>query len=189
MIVLPWLKDGSECGFIFRILAKSITKLLIFIIQNWQNRSIVKTILAMIQFLIYCEIMYVVHYKNHFVLEINILQAVHWLSTKVPQNFKLWSYPVSLTKTKVVDEWKTNMMSLAILFHLLCAQHVSDINISIFRSLRLCWWITTSVVLFRTRPFIVYWTVHLCNSWGMKDQLDVTCYFISLTMCSTCFGH
>ena len=39
-------------------------------------------------------------------------------------------------------------MSLDILFHLLCAQHVSDINISLFRSLRLCWWITTSVVLF-----------------------------------------
>ena len=39
---------------------------------------------------------------------------------------------------------------LAMLFHLLCAQHVSDINISIFRSLRLCWWITTSVVLFST---------------------------------------
>jgi hypothetical protein len=35
-------------------------------------------------------------------------------------------------------------MTLAILFHLLCVQHVSDINISIFRSLRLCWWITTS---------------------------------------------
>ena len=45
----------------------------------------------------------------------------------------------------IVDEWKTILMSLAILFHLLCAQHVSDINISIFRSLRLCWWITTSV--------------------------------------------
>jgi len=28
-------------------------------------------------------------------------------------------------------------MPLAILFHFLCAQHVSDINISIFRSLRL----------------------------------------------------
>ena len=39
-----------------------------------------------------------------------------------------------------VDEWKTNLMTLAILFHLLCAQHVSDINISIFRSLRLCCW-------------------------------------------------
>ena len=35
----------------------------------------------------------------------------------------------------------------------------------------------------------VYWTVHHCNSWRMKDQLDVTCYFISLIICSTCFGH
>jgi len=23
----------------------------------------------------------------------------------------------------------------------------------------------------------------------MKDQLDLTCYFISFIMCSTCFGH
>ena len=51
----------------------------------------------------------------------------------------------------IVDEWKTNLMSLAVLFHLLCAQYVSDINISIFRSLRLCWRITTSVVLFSVR--------------------------------------
>ena len=42
-------------------------------------------------------------------------------------------------------------MSIVILFHLLCAQHVSDINISIIRSLRLCWWITTPVVLFSVR--------------------------------------
>jgi len=35
----------------------------------------------------------------------------------------------------------------------------------------------------------VYWTVHLCNSWRIKDQLDVTCYCISLLMRSTCFGH
>ena len=39
-------------------------------------------------------------------------------------------------------------MSLAILFHFLCAQRVSDINISINRSLRLFCWITTLVVLF-----------------------------------------
>jgi len=38
-------------------------------------------------------------------------------------------------------------MSLAILFHFLCAQHVSDINVSIIRSLRLFFWITTLVVL------------------------------------------
>jgi len=42
-------------------------------------------------------------------------------------------------------------MSLAILFHFLCAQHVSDINISIIRSLQLICWITTLVVLFLVR--------------------------------------
>ena len=42
-------------------------------------------------------------------------------------------------------------MSLAILFHFLCAQHVSDINISIVRSLRVFYWITTLVVLFLVR--------------------------------------
>ena len=47
-----------------------------------------------------------------------------WVSTQINKN--------------LVDEWKTNLMSLAILFHLLCAQHVSDINVSIFKSLRLC---------------------------------------------------
>ena len=36
-------------------------------------------------------------------------------------------------------------MSLAILFHFLCTQHVSDINIYIIRSLRLFCWITTLV--------------------------------------------
>jgi len=38
-------------------------------------------------------------------------------------------------------------MSLAILFHFLCAQHVSHINISIIWSLRLFCWITTFIVL------------------------------------------
>jgi len=35
----------------------------------------------------------------------------------------------------------------------------------------------------------VYWTVHHCDNWRIKDQLNVTCYFISLLMRSTCFGH
>ena len=42
-------------------------------------------------------------------------------------------------------------MSLVILFHFLCAQHVSDINISIIRGLRLFCWITALVVLFLVR--------------------------------------
>jgi len=48
-------------------------------------------------------------------------------------------------------------MSLAILFHFLCAQHVSDINISIIRSLRLCCWIITSVVLISVRCVLDIW--------------------------------
>ena len=48
-------------------------------------------------------------------------------------------------------------MSLAILFHFLCAQHISDINISIIRSLRLCCWITTLVVLFSVRCVLELW--------------------------------
>jgi len=48
-------------------------------------------------------------------------------------------------------------MSLAILFHFLCARHVSDINISIVRSLLLCCWITTSVVLFSVRCGLEIW--------------------------------
>ena len=48
-------------------------------------------------------------------------------------------------------------MSLAILFHFLCTQHVSDINISIIRSLRLCSWITASVVLFSVRCVLEIW--------------------------------
>ena len=38
----------------------------------------------------------------------------------------------------IVEEYKTNLMSLAILFHFLCAQHASNINISIITSLQLC---------------------------------------------------
>ena len=48
-------------------------------------------------------------------------------------------------------------MSLAILFHFLCTQHVSDINISIIRSLRLCCWIITSVILFLVRCVLAIW--------------------------------
>ena len=48
-------------------------------------------------------------------------------------------------------------MSLAILFHFLCAQHVSDINIPNIRNLRLCCWITTSVVLFSVRCVLEFW--------------------------------
>ena len=56
-----------------------------------------------------------------------------------------------------VEEWRTNLMSLGILFHCLCVQHVSGINISIFRRLRLCCWVTTLVVLFSVRCLLGIW--------------------------------
>jgi len=37
----------------------------------------------------------------------------------------------------IVEYRETNLMSLAILFHFLCAQHVSDVNTSFLRSLQL----------------------------------------------------
>jgi len=48
-------------------------------------------------------------------------------------------------------------MSLAILFHFLRTQHVSGINISIIRNLRLCCSITTSVVFFLFRCVLEIW--------------------------------
>ena len=42
-------------------------------------------------------------------------------------------------------------------FYFVCTQHVSDINVSIIRSLRLCCWITTLLVLFSVRCVLEIW--------------------------------
>jgi len=69
-------------------------------------------------------------------------------------------------------------MSLAILYHFLCAQHVSDINISVIRSLRLCCWITTLVVLFLVRCVLEIWcswvgVASACNTDTTPTQLHL----------------
>jgi len=58
---------------------------------------------------------------------------------------------------------------LAILFHFLCAQHVSDINISIIRSLRQFCWITTLVVL-----FLVWCVLEFRCGWVGACNTDTT---------------
>jgi len=70
----------------------------------------------------------------------------------------------------IVEELKTNLMSLAFVFHFLCAQHVSDINISIIRSLRLCCSITTSVILFSVRCVLEIW----CGWVGVVSVLQAS---------------
>ena len=87
---------------------------------------------------------------------INFGWHIPFRNTQIKMN-KMFFGPCTIV---IVEEWKTNLMSLAILFHVLCAQHVSDINISIIRSLRLCWWITTSAVLFSVRCVL-----ELCCGW------------------------
>jgi len=74
-------------------------------------------------------------------------------------------------------------MSLAILFHFSCAQHVSDINISIIRSLQLFCWITTLVVLFLFRCVDIllseiYWEYKKWN----KIASDIKFVFYSSTL-------
>jgi len=68
---------------------------------------------------------------------------------------------------------KTILMSLAILFHFLCAHHFSDINISIIRRLRLFCWITILVVLFLVRCVLVFrcglgWSGVRVAGWSLK---------------------
>ena len=60
---------------------------------------------------------------------------------------KFWSESYVYWTAHHCDSWriKDQLDVTCYLFHFLCAQHVSDINISITRSLRLFCWITTVV--------------------------------------------
>ena len=77
-------------------------------------------------------------------------------------------------------------MSLVILFHFLCAQHVSDINISIIRSLRLSCGITTSVVLFLVRCVLEF----RCGWVGVVIPQDSRkLLMMDILMSETCWAH
>ena len=72
-------------------------------------------------------------------------------------------------------------MSLAILFHFLCAQHVSKINMSLIRSLGLFCWITTLVVFFFVRCVLECrcgW-VGVVSVLQAEAQLHLLLYFTS----------
>ena len=46
-----------------------------------------------------------------------------------------------------------------------------------------------SYVKLLSSEFDVSWTVHHCDTWRTKNQLDATYYFIVLLIGSTCFRH
>jgi len=84
-------------------------------------------------------------------------------------------------------------MSLAILFHFLCGQHVSNINISIIRSLWLCCWITILVVLFLVRCVLEIqcgW-VGITNSTTnvVIQQHSCKLLMMDILMSKTCWAH
>ena len=84
-----------------------------------------------------------------------------------------------------VAGWST---TLAILFHFLCAQHVSDINISIIRSLRLFCWITTLVFVLGSMCFgfsvWLGWSGILVAGWSLQNGYHSNLHTIAVTPCT-----
>ena len=89
----------------------------------------------------------------------------------------------------IVEEWRTNLMSLAILFHFLCAQHVSDINISIISSLQLCCWITTSVILFSVCCVLEIWCGWFWVVLVLQAEHSRRLLKMDILMSETCWAH
>jgi hypothetical protein len=114
---------------------------------------------------------------------------------KVNKNILLW-----LTKARnyLLSFSSINTTGCHIQKTMMCCHLVKQTH-SLYDKLHFDWllillmWLIVTVWVLRWKRNIiqsnVYWTVHHCNSWRMEDQLDVTCYFISLLICSACFGH
>jgi len=97
---------------------------------------------------------------------------------------------IGLCVIVIVENKRPTWCHLLFLFHFLCAQHVSDINISIIRSLRLFCWITTLVV--RSWCFgVVGLAWYLCCWLQLQviQQNSRKLLMIDLLMSETCWAH
>ena len=104
---------------------------------------------------------------------------------------KIWGYIYNIFIIYLLHKYiiilknkRPTWCQLLFLFLFLRAQHVSDINISIIRSLWLFCWITTLFVLFLVRCVLEF----RCGWVGVVSVSQVEAV-LSLLMCSTCFGH
>ena len=52
-----------------------------------------------------------------------------------------------------------------------------------------CYWVKPEETSDKITDSNVYWTVHHCNSWGIKNQLDVTCCLYFTYICSTFWAN
>jgi len=76
------------------------------------------------------------------------------------------------------DSWRVKVQFdvTCYFFHFLCAQHISDINISIITSLRLFCWITTLVVLFLVRCVFEF----RCSWFGVVSVLQAEAQILQM---------
>ena len=68
----------------------------------------------------------------------------------------------------IVDEWKTNLMSLAILFHLLCTLHISDsssVHHHDFSLYTQQWYMSYKYVYIYIYIYICGYLLSICTTW------------------------
>ena len=113
---------------------------------------------------------------------LNKLQTSAWLQVKIQKSMQI--------KSRVIKVWhlKKKTRNVEIAGNEYCAGGSNGVVLKekpqgwhslsyIGLKVKLLW-----IQSYRFYESNVYWTVHRCNSWRMKGQLDVTCYFISLLM-------
>ena len=99
-------------------------------------------------------------------------------------------YALHLTVVHSLISWEVVVLNIAVLNepHSLVLAKCCDYQSQPL--LRLGLSITELAVGWKTDlPSDVYWTVHHCDNWRIKNQPDATHYFIVLLIGSTCFGH
>jgi hypothetical protein len=146
----------------------------------------------------YCNVLFANNFSSQFTSLINIVTAMSVLRYSPKVTYVKWkcsSLDIAERFTVLININETDIRWFG---ECLYEQHqylcIIQNKCFIVVRAKICWSGDISPSVLRTERFcpasfiLVYWTVHHCNSWRMKDQLDVTCYFISL-MCSTCFGH
>jgi len=100
-----------------------------------------------------------------------------WETLKYHWDYLIYIGPCIIV---IVENKRPTWCHLLFLFHFLCAQHVSDINISIIRSLRLFCWVTTLVVC---SWFDVCWCFSVV---GLEWY---PCCRLQPAMSETCWAH
>jgi len=125
------VQANSSIQLQFGLVQKSLINMFYFCISHLQHVTIYRTVSMLTHFSIYVPSDVCVFVKH------NIVLSKTQLGVLVTTAFVVKLMFIGPCIIVIIEEYKAKFMSIDILFHFLCAQHVSDINISIIRSLRL----------------------------------------------------